>query len=163
MEPSLEERIDAYLDGLLSREEARAVERDLAEKPEAARALTAALALREMLLSLPPTQSPKGLEQRIFEALPLRAAPVEPKEKESGTSLFPRVRAALSGATWGLRGPAILLSGASLSNLNEQPAITGMSQVRWALGPLGAPRPARVEPPKRPLWQRAIAYAWKKS
>jgi len=154
MEWTPDDRADAYLDGSLSRDEARAFERDLAEKPEVARALNSALVLREMLQSMPPTSPPEGLEERIAGALALVG---ESSDREA-SALLPRVRAALSGFSWSVRGPAMALG--SLGN--AEPVAAGLTQARWILGPLGAPREAKPKPPSKPIWQRALAYAWSK-
>ncbi len=149
----LEERADAYLDGSMSSEEAVAFERELAEKREAALALGAALALREMLKELPPLRPPQGLEDRIAASLPLRAAPgAGPRRSPLGA-----LRAALAGASWTVRGPAVALGG-TLGG--ARPAAEGLSQVRWMLGPLatGAGE-TRPEAARRPIWKRALALA----
>jgi len=141
----LEERADAYLDGDLERDEAMAFERDLALRPEVADALAAALALRELLGSVAP---PAGLTDRIARALPLgrRASPRAVPGDSSP------VRAALGGLAWTFRGTTVAAMGAAGPALS---ASTGMAQVRWALGPLGAtsePAPR----PQRPLWRRLL-------
>jgi anti-sigma factor RsiW len=144
----LEERADAYLDGDLGREEALAFERDLAVRPEVADALAAALALRELLGSLPPLAPPAGLTDRIARALPLgrRASPPTPAGDRSP------VRAALAGLAWTFRGTTVAAMGAAAPALS---ASTGMAQVRWALGPLGATSEPAPRPP-RPLWRRLL-------
>jgi anti-sigma factor RsiW len=54
------ERAEAYLDGALSPEETLAFERELAEWPEAGRALAEALALRDLLRAMPPLAPPRA-------------------------------------------------------------------------------------------------------
>jgi anti-sigma factor RsiW len=148
-----EERADAYLDGLMSRDEARAFERDLASLPETAKALSVALVLREMLEALPPTRPPDGLEEKIARALALQAE-AKPKQPKA---LFRRFRAALSATSWTVRGPVHALGGVPR---NAQPMLAGLSQMRWMLGPLGAAggEPQRVAA-KKPMWRRALALA----
>jgi anti-sigma factor RsiW len=150
MDWNREERADAYLDGLMSTEQARAFERELASAPEAARALGVSLALREMIASMPPAQPPDGLEQRIARALALSSegAPARPK------ALFRRVRSALSGTSWTVRGPASALGGVPG---NMQPVLSGLSNLRWMLGPLGAGAEPKREAPKKPAWRRALS------
>lgn len=152
MEWTPEDRADAYLDGLMSREEARAFERDLASAPETARALGVALALREMIGALPPALPPDGLEERIAHALALHA---EMRPKAPTAPLFRRFRSTLSATAWTLRGPAHALKGVPG---NAQPVLAGLSQMRWILGPLGARgAETRGEAEKTPLWRRALA------
>ena len=154
MESSPEDRADSYIDGSLSRDEARAFERDLAEKPEVARALHSALMLRELLRSIPPTSPPEGLEEKISGALALGGEAASQHEQR----LLPRARAALAGLSWSVRGPAMAFG--SLGS--AEPVAGGLSQARWILGPLGAPREAKPKPPSRPMWRRALALAWRK-
>jgi len=155
MEWTPEERADAYLDGLMSREETRAFERDLTSVPETAKALGLALALREMIVALPPTRPPDGLEEKIARALALQAEAKPKKQK----ALFRRFRAALFATSWTVRGPVHALSGVPG---NAQPALAGFSQVRWMLGPFGASGGApRREVAKKPLWLRALAFVRK--
>lgn len=150
---NLEQHADAYLDGDLSRDEALAFERDLAVRPEVAEALSAALALRELLVALPPVAPPAGLTDRIARALPLgrrrvgragRAAAEEPSPSP--------LRAVLAAFSWTYRGTTVAAIGTAAPAL---PASAGMAQVRWALGPLGvAPEPPPRPP--RPLWRRLL-------
>ncbi len=146
----LEERADAYLDGDLARDEALAFERDLALRPEVAEALAAALALRELLVSLPPVAPPPGLADRIARMLPLRRRAPARASAEPAPS---PVRAALAGLAWTFRGPTVAALGTA------GPAMTasaGMAQVRWALGPFGAPSQPAPPRPRRPLWRRLL-------
>jgi hypothetical protein len=146
----LAERADAYLDGDLARDEVMAFERELAERPELAEALAGALALRELLVSLPPVAPPPGLADRIARALPLgrrpplRAAPDQPTPSALG--------AVLAGLSWTFRGTTVAAIGTAAPALS---ASAGMTQVRWALGPLGA-RPEPAPRPPRPLWRRLL-------
>lgn len=156
MTSDLERRIDDYLDGALSREEARTMERDLARDPETAKALTIALALREALLDGPPP--PEGLEEEIMRALSVEVrAQSKQQKKEEGRVTSAQVL--LAGVGAGLRAPGLLLRGTV--DAGEQPAAKGLAQARWILGPLGAPKPHPQAPPK-PLWRRALDYAWRK-
>ena len=145
----LEELADAYLDGDLARDEALAFERDLALRPEVAEALAAALALRELLVSLPPVAPPAGLADRIARALPLRRrAPGRAAAEPPPSPL----RAALAGMAWTFRGTTVAALGTAGPAIS---ASMGMAQVRWALGPLGAPSEPAPRPP-RPLWRRLL-------
>ena len=153
LDPSLHERADLYLDGSLSRLEALEFESDLARLPEVAEALTAALALRELLQLVPPLRPPEGLEDRIIAALPLRKTESARKSSRS----FGSVRAALDGLSWSFRGPATVLGSAFGGAL---PVAAGVAQLRWSFGTLGSghtePAP---KPPRTPLWRRALRLA----
>jgi len=139
------ERAQAYLDGDLSPEESLAFERELAERPEASRALAEALALGSLLRAMPPQAPPPGLEERV--AALLLSSPEGPRQEARPRGWLGAIRSALAGAAWAVRGPAGALGGAG-------PAASGIAQVRWALGPLAGPGVAR--PPARPLWKRAL-------
>ncbi len=168
----LEERADAYLDGDLARDEALAFERELALRPEVAEALAAALALRELLVSLPPVAPPPGLADRIAGAL-LGEARLGERGGRSGGARLRRasapteaepagspVRAALAGLAWTFRGATVAALGTAGPALS---ASAGLTQVRWALGPLGAPSEPPPPGPHRPLWRRApgaLARSW---
>ncbi len=145
---TLEERADAYLDGDLSRDDALAFERELAVRPEVAAALASALALRELLLSLPPLAPPAGLAQRITRALPLGRA--SRQETAAEPALSP-VRAVLGAFGWTFRATAAATMGAVATAGSVS---GGLNQVRWALGPLGASDPAPRA--RRPLWRRLL-------
>jgi len=144
------ERCDAYLDGDLSGEEALAFERDLAARPEVAAALGSALALRELLRTMPPLSPPPGLAARIAAALPLG------RQEESGRAApLPTVRAALAGASWFLRGPAEAVEGTIGP---ARSAAAGLAQVRWMLGPLGVARQEPRPASRRPIWRRVLGW-----
>jgi anti-sigma factor RsiW len=149
---TLEDLADAYLDGDLPRDEALAFERGLAARPELAAALASAVALRELLAALPPLAPPAGLAKRIAAALgpQLRgSSPVRAPAEEPSPSA---VHALLAGLSWTLRAPAVAAMGVVSPAAS---ATSGIANVRWALGPLGA-SPAPAPPPPRPLWQRVL-------
>jgi len=154
MQRSPEERIDAYLEGTLSRQEVDQFERDLAEKPDLARALSEELLLREVLHAMPPLEPPDGLEDRI--ALALGAVVAEEQKKEN--ELLPRLRSALGVASWSVRGPAVAFGGVGNVGDMARPAVSGLSQMRWVLGPLAA-REKPAPPPPKPLWGRVLKRA----
>lgn len=135
---------EAYLDGDLPAAGALAFERELAESAAAGRALAEALALRELLRSLPPVAPPPGLEERIAALLPVRRRRQPGPPERSGVA--GGLRSALAGFAWAVRGPAGALGGAA-------PAAAGMWRVRWALGPLAPPAAPQ---PRRPLWRRLL-------
>lgn len=126
------ERIDAYLDGLLSPSETRATERLLAQ-PEGAAALAEALALREILAStMPGDEPPAGLADRIITALGVEGRdlvvvppPPEVEEKEER------------------------------SYYGARSAFAGMGTMRYALPPLRLVGGEERED-KRPWWRRTL-------
>ena len=144
-----EERAEAYLDGELTRDESAAFEQDLALRPEVAEALAAALALRELLVSLPPVAPPAGLADRIARALPLRRRAPGTRRRRA-----PSLAAARRPGRDGLDLPRHRRGGAGHGRPGHL-RLMGMAQVRWALGPLGAPSEPAPRPP-RPLWRRLL-------
>jgi anti-sigma factor RsiW len=148
MSQELEERIDAYLEGALSPEEAERFEQELLD-PEVAGLFAEALMLREMLASAPPDGPPEDLIGLIEATLE-----VERAEEAETAPRFGRTRAVLSGMSWMYRGPAMAVAPGS------REAISGMGTVRYALGPLNRPaKPKPDKPPKKPLWRRIL---WRK-
>lgn len=150
MERASGERAQEYLDGALPPEETLAFERELAERPEAGRALAEVLALRDLIRAMPPLAPPPGLEERI--AALLLSSPEGPRQETRARASLGAIRSALAGATWAVRGPAGALGGAV-------PAAAGIAQVRWMLGPLA--RGVSARPPARaprPLWKRALGF-----
>jgi anti-sigma factor RsiW len=151
MLPTMDERADAYLDGDLPRDEALAFERDLARRPEVAEALAAALALRELLGSLPPLAPPAGLAGRIAGALPLAHGA---RKRVPGVRPSSPARAVLSGLGFTFRGTAVAALGLAAPAAS---ASSGLAQVRWVLGPFGAPSAPSEPEPRRPLWRRLLS------
>jgi anti-sigma factor RsiW len=148
MSQKLEERIDAYLEGALPPDEAGRFEQELLD-PEVAGLFAEALMLREMLASAPPDQPPEELIELIEATLE-----VERVEEAEPAPRFGRTRAALSGMSWVYRGPAMAVVPGG------REALSGMSTIRYALGPLNRPsKPKTEKPPKRPLWRRIL---WRK-
>jgi hypothetical protein len=171
---TVDERIQAYLDGVLSVEETARFERDLAN-PEVARLFGEELFLRELMRDLGP-EVPAGLAERITAQLPL-AHHERPSRLGrvravlTGADLVARSRqalggvtdvdwvvnsrAALEGAGWMVRGPSIAFTGGP-GMVGGREALSG---VRAALGPLApAPRPAAPPKKRKPLWRRAIGW-----
>lgn len=132
---ALEARLDAYLDGLLSPAETRAVERLLID-PDVAQALAEAIALRELLAAAPDAAPPPDLAERIIAALGVadpgadaRADAAEVIDLAERRTRLARTRGALYGASWMVRGPVAAPAGRA--------AIAGAGTVRFLLGPLG--------------------------
>ncbi len=137
-----DERIQAYLDGTLPADEAAVFERELTD-PEVSRRFGEELFLRELMRDMGP-EVPEGLAERLAAALPLAAA--EPEGER-----LPRLRAALDGVGWAVRGPAMAFS-AGPGVVGGREAISG---VRTALG-VTAPEPAVPAARAKPLWRRAL-------
>jgi len=135
-EPTLDERVEDYLDGFMTPREVRAFESELT-RPDVAQALHEALAMRSLLAELPPAEVPDGLIERIELELGIA-------ESAPGRVRLPRLRAALSGAAWVFRGPAQIGSGSEDSlraaNLVTAPLSRLMSN----------------DTPKPPLWRRLL-------
>lgn len=140
-----DERIQAYLDGILPADETAIFERELAD-PAVAQVFGEELFLRELMRDMGP-EIPDGLIERIAQNLSI--AP----ERVERASRLPRLRAAVGGAEWMVRGPAFAFtSGPGVVGGRE--AVSGM---RAALGSVAAPRPARPPSKPRPMWRRAIS------
>jgi anti-sigma factor RsiW len=148
---TLEERVDAYLEGTLSRTEARRLEAELTE-PEAGRALAEAVALRELLMGTGSDEVPDGLIERIEASLgvdhhtQLFTAPRDaPRPRR-----FRAIRGVLSGFAWSYRGPALAAAPASSAG-------DGFRTLSYTTAPLAAlPHPAPKPTPSRPLWKRVL-------
>jgi hypothetical protein len=140
-EEALDLRVDRYLAGDLSREEAVEFESALAE-PELGLAFREELMIRELLQSAPPNEVPAGLNARIAQAVEqeMRAPTSLALDRESG--LARRSRIAREGFSWIYRGPAMALAGGPASSLlqaeaGSDPKVgrdTGPSAARRALG-----------------------------
>lgn len=146
---SLIERVDAYLDGLLSPAEARATERMLVD-PEVAALLAEAIALREVLASAADAPTPPDLAERIIASLDVAAdsdvaamAEVDGATDDDAASVG---RSALYGASWMVRGAG--------AEGGARAARAGADALRYALGPLALLGAANAEPVERRAWWR---------
>lgn len=137
----LDEQVEDYLDGVMTSREARAFEETLLD-PHVATALHEALALRSLLAALPPDDAPEGLTDRIEAALGVATGAVTARERQARV---PRLRAALSGAAWAFRGPALLANPAGAD---------GMRTVGYVTSPL--PRRDAEPAPRPALWRRLL-------
>lgn len=134
MTTSIEDRIEAYLDGDLSPEQTLEMERALA-RPEVAGALSRALMVRELLRSAPPDFPPADLLAGLHTLVQDELADGSGGQEAVAERLrFPRLRAALTGASWSLRGPALAVA----SSPAARSTLAGLSTVRNALGPLAS-------------------------
>ena len=141
---ALDALIDRYLDGLLSPEETSRFERMLL-RPEVGEAFGEALLLRQLLQDMPPDQAPEELMSRLESALGIDATTIRKRAQR-----MPRLRAALGGMSWMVRGPAQAMT--VPATLGAAEAASGFSNARYALGPMGTQ--AHATPPTRPSWWR---------
>ena len=146
---ALMERCEAYLEGALSGAEARRFERELTLEENAA-VFRQVLLMRQLLAELPPDQAPEELVRQLEEALE-----VDPGAQRRRTRLL-RVRAALDGLSWAVKGPAQAFGTGSQAAAAAAPTAAGLSTMRYALGPLAQQREAPATP-KKPLWRRVLA------
>lgn len=158
MTTSMEDRIEAYLDGELTLEHTVEVERALA-RPEVAEYLSQALMVRELLRTAPPEMPPLGLLSEIHDLVQVQLAEAAAGEVHGSGRRFPRLRAALAGASWGLRGPAMAMATSGATRT----ALDGLSAVRVALGPLTRLTGSRADPSGIPSGQTVDAKALKKA
>ncbi|TNF30258.1 MAG: hypothetical protein EP329_14015 [Deltaproteobacteria bacterium] len=146
---TLEERVDAYLDGLMTRAEARQLEAELTE-PAVGRVLAEAIALRELLAEAGPDLPPEGLMERIEASLgvdphtELLTAPRKPERRRR----FETLRSVLGGFAWTVRGPALAAAPA-------QSASGGLKTLGYTVAPIEALRRHDPAPP-RPMWKRVL-------
>ncbi len=143
---ALDEQIDAYLDGVMSTAEARALERRFAEVA-VADALAEAIAFRDLLTSEIGDDAPAGLADRIIDALGFGEEPArEAVTARTGATASTRgkrrrdrVRDAARLAGGILQGARILASTRGTKRGAEpEPgtAWAGLGTMRYALGPL---------------------------
>ncbi len=151
MKENTQERIEAYLEGRLGLEETHEFERDLLD-PQVATLFAEELMLRELIASAPPEGPPNELVDSIILSLELEQETEETKARSRG---FPRMRAVLQGMGWSIRGPAM-----AVSNRSGQATISGLSTMRYALGPLGSSTREKVKPApkkkKRRWWLKIL-------
>jgi len=148
-EERLELLVESYLDGHLSPEETAGFERRLLE-PAVAEAFGDALMLRALLADMPPDQAPDELLASLEKALVADA-------RLARRARMPRLRAALSGMSWMVRGPAQAIPTAAAASGGQGATVrSGLSTMRYALGPLAASGPTRARP-SLPWWRRALA------
>jgi hypothetical protein len=127
----LDERIEAYLEGLLSTEESDLFERELVE-PEVAEAFAEALMLRELLRTVPPEQPPDALVARLETSVFSQLQGL--LEERSEPKTVSRLRTALNGVAWTWRGPGLAMP---VTGGGSDSVKSGLSTLRYALGPYG--------------------------
>lgn len=150
-----EERCEAYLEGLLDPEETRRFERALVEDEELAQRFREVLVLRELLHEVgpePPAELADALVERVLAELPARG-----REKADRPVRLPRLRAALEGSSWALRGPALAITAQPDAPSGAPAVLNGLTAARFAL-------PSREEEPapRRPWWRRLLGRRGKR-
>jgi hypothetical protein len=148
--------VESYLDGLLSPQDTARFERRLLE-PAVADAFREALLIRQLLADMPPDQPPAEL------VASLEAALVAHPDLVRKAMRLPRLRAALSGMSWMVRGPALALPAAAAARGGSQaPVREGLSTLRYALGPLAVGSGQR-KPAGRSWLRRILALGLRRS
>lgn len=140
MTQSLQDRIDAYLNGLLSEEETKRFEQDLL-KEDVAGEFREALLMRELLNNLPPDSPPPGLIARIEASLALGSVTASREIKSKQTSSLGRI---INAFGWGLRWPGYALAGMSGGSGVLKNSFSSINTVRYSLGPLQEPVQKRI-------------------
>jgi hypothetical protein len=140
MTQSLQDRIDAYLNGLLSEEETNRFEQDLLKEDIAAE-FREALLMRELLHDLPPDSPPTGLIERIEASLALDSATARREIKSKQSSSFGRI---INAFGWGLRWPGYALAGMSGGSGVLKDSFSSINMVGYSLGPLREPVQNRI-------------------
>jgi hypothetical protein len=148
----LEDRCDAYLEGRLSPAETARFEQDLLQE-RVARAFREALILRELLSTVGPDAPEEQLIARIEAALDLDAG----QDHAEARRRLPRLRAAMSGLGWIVRGPAQALQAETARTYATREVVGGFSTMRYALGPLAtSSREPQPKPQPKPAWWRRV-------
>lgn len=168
-EDELDQWVDDYLEGRLPLEEAARFERALLTDAVAL-AFREALVLRELLASMPPDAPPEALVARLEEALELEGdAPARRRRRaRSLIPRLPRVEAALGGASWAVRGPALAFAPAGAAVPGMKDAVDSTrgqmsSGVRATLAPIAALRNPEEDRPQKPgFWRRALRLGRRK-
>jgi len=159
MTDTIEEQVEAYLEGCLSDEETLAFEKDLVKK-EFADAFRETLMFREMLGDLPSDDPSPGLAERIEASLGLEASP---PLKQKGTKRISRFGQAVNGFKWGLRWPGYVLDAVSSGSHSLKSSLKGLDTIGYTLGPLNErirERADTIRLPKKPLWKIALSKLW---
>ncbi len=163
----LDRWVEDYLEGALDPEEAARFERALL-RPEVADALGEALLIRELLATLPPDAPPDALVAQLEQALGVSERQARQRVRWVRRR-FPRLQAALGGASWTIKGPALGLASASAGlgvPAGGTASASGRTVVRASLAPVtvlrrgGEPAPRA---PKPPWWRRVLRRAWGRS
>ena len=149
MDMNLDLRIEQYLDGDMSPDEARQFESELAT-PAVARAYDEALLIRTLLKSR--VEVPDGLSERIADAMldEGRATAQQEADVPSAAGVI------LDSFQWALRGSTVAVTPGAPGNTVDG-VRASFGAVRQMLPPVDAFRSeARKQERKRPLWRRLI-------
>jgi len=155
MTETVDDRIEAYLDGTLSGTEAAALERDLVD-PRVARAFAEAVALRELLRMAPPIEPPPALVARL-ECTVLGEP--EPDRTASDAPVAGKLERLLPGARLSAQGLSLAFAGPADG---ARHALAGLAPARAVLRRLDArrreraARTGRSTPKRRAWWRRVI-------
>jgi len=160
MSKGIEDQVNAYLDGDLDGDAARALEMRFAD-PEVQGALTRELALRDWLGHVGPEAPPPDLVRELEAAVVAELGSPE-ADGLSGISMVSSIRGVLAGFGWMARGPAVAVGTSS-------GAAAGLGfAARAARRVPGVPArgPGRSDAPrgKRPLGKtrRLAAWGWRR-
>ena len=156
MTQELQDRIENYLNGLLSEEETERLEQDLL-KEDVATEFREALIMRELLHNLPPDDPPPGLIERIEASLVLDSATASGEIRSKRSSSLGRI---INAFGWSLRWPRYALAGMSGSSSAVKDSFSSLNTVGYSLGPLREPTRKRISSirfPKKTLWKFALS------
>jgi hypothetical protein len=122
--------IEQYLDGDLSSQQTRALERSLHERA-ASQALSESLLVRELLCTGTDDEIPDGIAARIERTLGVRSAPSPGADQD----ILSRRRLAAEGLGWMFKGPVMIFA--------------GMPGIYWRPNPVSTERRDTSTPPGR--------------
>ena len=155
----LDERIEDYLNGILSEEDTKRFEEDLLKEDVAAE-FREVLFMRELLRDLPPDDPPPGLIERIETSLALERKQADRETESRGRSSFGQI---MNAFRWSLSWPGYALAGISSGSGAMKDSLSGINAVSYSLGPLREPARKGIRTiwfPKKPLWKIALSKLW---
>ncbi len=154
-----DDRIEDYLNGLLSEEDTGRFEQDLLKEDLAAE-FREVLFMRELLRDLPPHDPPPGLIERIEKSLALETSRAG-REPEPGKRS--RLGQMVNVFKWSFSWPVYALAGISDGSGAVKESLSGINTVSYSLGPLREPARKGIRSirfPKKPLWKIALSRLW---
>ena len=159
MTQAVQDRIEDYLNGLLSEKETRKFESDLTRQDVAAE-FREILVMRELLQSLPPDAPPPGLVERIEASLELDVMIREESVYSESSSSLSQI---INAFRWSFRWPGYALAGVAGSSAAFGNTASNMKAIGYVLGPFQKPirdriRPARFQ--EKPLWKIVLSRLW---
>ena len=159
MNNSLDDRIEDYLNGVLSEEETRRFEQDLL-KEDVAKEFREVLFMKELIRDIPPHEPPPGLVARIEKSLMHEKRQALEKSEIRGRSGFGKIGNAFKqGLSW----PRYAFTGISGSTGALKDSFSGINTVSYSLGPLREPARkgiSSIRLPRKPLWKIALSKLW---